>query len=141
MHEDEYLKERVEVQIRWYDKKSAKNKKLHFTIQGCVIVFSSLIPFFSGFSKNGPDYINYVIGSLGMLVAILAGISALVKYHEKWVKYRTTSESLKHEKFMYLTRSGHYKDEKNYFNVFVGRVEALISSENSTWSDIMKEDV
>ncbi len=140
MNEDQYIKERVDDQIAWYSTKSATNKTLHLWTKGLIITFSALIPFISGFLKSGPEYLDYVIGVLGMLVAILTGISELMKFQEKWSKYRTTAETLKHEKFLYSTQSGHYKDQERHFNLFVGRIENLISTENSDWSKIINQE-
>ncbi|MBP2831936.1 DUF4231 domain-containing protein [Aquimarina sp. U1-2] len=140
MTEDQYIKERVDDQIRWYDTKSSRNKSLHLWTKGLVITFSALIPFISGFLKSGPEYLDYVVGILGMVVAILTGVSELMKFQDKWAKYRTTAETLKHEKFLFSTQSGHYHGQENYFTIFVGRIEALISTENSDWSKIISED-
>ncbi len=140
MKEEQYLNERLENQLKWYSNKSANNKMLHLWTQALVIIFSALIPFLAGFMETGPVYLNYIIGVLGMLVAILAGVSAMMKFQEKWVKYRTASETLKHEKFMYITRTGHYKGKGEHFNILVTRVENLISKENSLWSEYMSEE-
>ncbi|MCK8520191.1 DUF4231 domain-containing protein [Aquimarina sp. D1M17] len=142
MNEEQYLKERIEYQMTWYNRKSKINKSLHLWTKSLVIVFSALIPFAAGFVEANKNlwYLNYVIGVLGMLVAILTGVSSLLKYQEKWVKYRTTSEALRHEKFLYLTGSGAYKDKKDPFHILVTRVENIITMENTMWSDIMNTD-
>jgi hypothetical protein len=38
------------------------------------------------------------IDLLGATVAVAAGMAALLKFQEQWLKYRTTAESLKKEK-------------------------------------------
>ncbi len=140
MNEEQYIKERVEGQIQWYSQKSSANKSLHFWTSGLVIVFSAIIPFLSGFLETGPVYLGYIVGVLGMFVAILTGVSSLVKFQEKWVKYRATSSLLKNEKYMYLTGSGYYKDDSKQFTEFVNRIESIMSKENSAWAEIMTED-
>ena len=70
---------------------------------------------------------------LGVLIAGITGLLALYKFEEKWIKYRTTAESLKHEKFRYLTRTMPYDGEAP-FPLLVQRVESLISQENQDWS-------
>ncbi len=145
MKEEQYIKERVDDQLNWYSKKSVTNKKYHLWTRGLVIVFSAIIPFAAGFlethKNDSTTYLNYVIGVLGMLVAILTGVSALMKFQEKWVKYRSTSEALKHEKYLYMTSSGGYKNADDPFHLLVTTVENLISKENATWGEFMnKED-
>ncbi len=140
MNEEQYIKDRVDDQIVWYGTKSATNKRMHLWTKGLIITFSACIPLISGFLKSGPEYLSYVVGVLGMVVAILTGISELMKFQEKWAKYRTTAETLKHEKFLYMTQSGHYIDPKKHFNLFVSRIETLISTENSDWSKIVAQE-
>jgi len=140
MNKEQYLKDRVDNQIDWYSKKSATNKRMHLWCKGLVIVFSAIIPLLSGFLETGPKYFNYIIGILGMLVAIFAGISELMKFQEKWAKYRTTAETMKHEKFLFLTESIHYIEDQGRFNKFVSRIETLISTENTEWSNIVSQE-
>ena len=59
--------------------------------------------------------------------------------YKRQIKYRTTSEQLKHEKYLYLTNSNPY-NKKERLGLLVERVESLISKENSLWSTKMTED-
>ena len=142
MNQEDYIEQRVDNQLHWYSAKSMINKKMHLGTRGLVIIFSAFIPFAAGFSETHPDhlYLNYLIGVLGMLVAIIAGVSALMKYQEKWVKYRSTAEALNREKYMFMTLSGNYQDEKDPFHLLVTRVENIIALENTMWSEFMNED-
>lgn len=140
MDEQEYIKERVDHQIKWYSDKSSRNKNLHLWSKGLVIVFASLIPFAAGFITATTVWLNYIIAVLGVLTAIFTGLSALLKFQEKWGEYRTTSETLKHEKFLFLTKSGPYDGEVEAFKVFVSRIENFISKENSAWSQYFNKD-
>ena len=96
MTEDEYIKERVDDQIDWYSTKSGTNKNYHLWTKALVIIFAALIPLAAGFITPTTAWLNYVIASLGVLTAIFTGLSALLKFQEKWNEYRTTSETLKH---------------------------------------------
>lgn len=140
MNEEQYISERIDGQIRYYSSKSTTNKKLYQWSKGVVIVFSALIPFISGFLETGPKYLSFVIGLLGMLVAILVGISELLKFQDKWTNYRTTAEILMQEKYLYQTKSIHYLEDKNRFNKLVSRVETLLSTENSEWAKMMSQE-
>ena len=50
----------------------------------------------------------------------------------QWIEYRSTCESLKHEKFLFLSGAEPYCEENSY-HLLVQRVEGLISKENSEW--------
>jgi len=78
------------------------------------------------------------IGLLGIVIAICAGVSSLLQFQEHWIKYRTTAESLKKEKYLYFTNSEPY-DTKNPLPILVQRIESLVSQENTNWAQyIMK---
>jgi uncharacterized protein DUF4231 len=136
MNADEYLKTRLEGQIAWYDKKSNLNKWLHVGTRGVEIVCAAIIPFLAGFTNDQVPQIAYAIGALGILVACAAGFSSLMKYQENWIKYRTTAESLKKEKFLFQTKVEPYDSDKP-LPVFVQRVETLVSQENTNWAQYM----
>ena len=74
----------------------------------------------------------------GLLAAITA-ILGLYKFQENWLEFRTTCESLKHEKYLFLTKSEPY-DQEESFRLLVDRVESLISKENTAWNRCMKKE-
>ncbi len=137
MKEDEYLKNRLEDQLVWYSEKSKHNQKWFKRLRLVEISSAALIPFLSGMGDK-IVYFPWVIGGLGMLIAMATATSTLFKYHENWIEYRTVSEQLKHEKFLYLTNSKPYDVEKK-FGLLVGRIEYLISKENSVWAETIKK--
>jgi hypothetical protein len=138
MDEDEYLKDRLEDQIGWYSKKSQTNQKWFKNLRLLEIVLATLIPFLAGIGDALPCY-QTIIGGIGVVIAIAAGLSAINKYQENWIEYRTTAESLKHEKYLYKTKCKPY-DSDGSLQILVQNVESLISKENSQWSKHSKND-
>ncbi len=137
MDKDQYLSERLEDQIDWYDKRSQKNQTWFKSLRVTEISCAAVIPFIAGMSESIP-YSQVIIGTLGVVIAICAGLSAVNKYQENWLTYRTTCETLRHEKYLYLTGCKPY-DGEEAFGQFVERVEGLISKENSQWSRFTSE--
>lgn len=136
MSPEDYLEQRVERQIDWYDSKSESNQRLFKTLRMTEIVIASIIPFVAGLNGYIP-YGNVAIGLLGIMIAICAGILTLNKYQENWLMYRTTCETLRHEKHLFLTGTQPYSEDDK-FDRFVSRVESLISKENSQWARAAK---
>jgi hypothetical protein len=77
-------------------------------------------------------------GALGVIVALLSALDGLLKSQQLWLEYRTTAETLKHQKFLYLTRTEPY-DQGDAFHVLVQNVENIISSQNSRWQQQMSK--
>jgi|TARA_B100000315_G_C14540519_1_gene570646 hypothetical protein len=133
MTTDAYIKDRLDDQITWYSNQSKSNQKYYKRLKIIEIVIASFIPFFAGVGIQ-LKYYSITIGILGLIVAISAGVIVLYKYHENWIKYRTTCEMLKHEKYLFLTKCAPYNLE-DAFCLLVSRVEILISKENTQWSE------
>lgn len=132
MNEEEYISSRVDNQIGWYDKKSQTAQCWFKWLRGIEILSAAAIPIIAGFAKE-PFPVTLVVGLLGALIAVISSIVSLNQFQENWTEYRTTCESLKHEKFLFLTKAEPYHEEEP-FRLFVQRVESLISKENSAWS-------
>ena len=132
MDDTQYIEQRLDNQKDWYSKNSQKNQHWHKRLQIIQILSAASIPFLPSVIPM-PFALNIATGALGVLIAVITGVSALYKFDEKWIKYRTTAESLKHEKFIYDTRVEPY-DGADPFPLLVKRVETLISQENSDWS-------
>lgn len=131
--EEEYLTARVEDQINWYDKKSSSNKKWFLRLKVSEIIIALFIPFFSGYIDTDGKFLKLTVGFLGVAVAAIAGLITLIKFQENWTEYRTISETLKFEKFLFLSKAGPYKDMQNPYPLFVERFESLISTSTKKW--------
>lgn len=139
MDESEYLKERVEDQIKWYSKKSTKNKNLYYWIKFFEIGFGLLVSIMSLFLEE--SLLRNIITSLSLIVTSLNGVLFFLKCQENWTEYRETSEILKHEKYMYLANAGVYNiDKEEKYKLFVERCETIISSENINWAQLNNEE-
>lgn len=137
---DEYLENRVQKQIDWYDKKSIDCQRKYKIFQIIEIIIAAFIPLLSGYTTNN-SIIALIIGICGAVIAIIESITKLNKYHENWVQYRTTCELLRYQKQLFITKSAPYNTaEETIENVFVRNIETIISSENNKWKTVNTND-
>ena len=134
MDKDKYIKERIDDQITWYNKKSKTNKFMFRLFSLLLIIAATSIPFITGYITDTTPALKFIVGLLGVFVAVISGIISLNKFQENWIQYRTTCETLKHHKFLFLAAAKPYHEE-NAFQQFVENVESLISKENSQWGE------
>ena len=132
---EEYIEQRLSDQIGWYDRKSSTNQRWFKRLRFAEIVAAATIPFLSGFAGNSLP-IKIAIGALGVVVAVIASLFGLLHLQEDWIEYRATAESLRREKFLFLTQTEPY-DKDDAFHLLVQRVEALLSKENTGWAQSM----
>ena len=129
-----YLKERYHDQVDWYDRKSIANQKFYRRFQWTLIVLASLTPILIGIEKwVDNDIMLWLPLITSFIVAIATAALKTFKYQENWIDYRSTCESLKHEKYLFLTGASPYATE-NAFALLVERIENLLAKENNAWS-------
>lgn len=138
MDESEYLEKRVKDQIEYYEIKSKQNKNIYNILAISQLFLGVLIPFLSSISDH-ITFFEFLISIIGVMISVIVGLLAILKSQEKWIKYRTTCETLKHHKYKYLTRTRPYTTE-NSFLLFVSNIENLISVENSSWESLEKKN-
>ncbi len=138
MDEEAYLKERLDDQIDWYSQKSKRSQNWFKTLRVIEIVAAATIPLLAGYATDAEPELKIIIGLLGIIIAFIAGFISLNKFQEIWIEYRTTSETLKHHKYLFLTKSAPYNTD-DAFQALVQTVEALISKENSNWNNYIKK--
>ena len=120
---------RLEDQIAWYDKKSTQNQRTFKQLKVVQLASAAGIPVLAGTSVT-----PWVTGLLGALIVALEGIQQLNQYQQNWVTYRSTCESLRHEKYLYLANAGPYTDPAQAHALLADRIESLVSQEHAQWA-------
>lgn len=141
MNREIYLDQRVDHQLNWMKIESARCKRKYVRLKAAEIIAAATIPFFAGYSKLD-DVFPLIVSLLGVLIIILSGLQQLNRYYESWIRYRGTAETLKKEKFLFLSGTSPYDDtdEKIVFNKFVANIEAVLGSESAKWqADFSKQ--
>ncbi len=139
MNREEYISERLEREIDWYNRYSRLNRYIYKTLRILQIIAASLIPFLSALAFSTDYYrlsATIAVGALGVIVTIATGISSLGRHRENWIEYRRMRENLEREKFLYETEVGPYAG-KDRFDLLVQNVETLLAKENMNWSQFM----
>jgi hypothetical protein len=126
---------RLEEQIDWYDKKSAFNQSWFKRLKIIELIAAALIPILAGLSALFPHpiLITIITGSLGALIVVLESLQGLYQFQSNWISYRSTCEGLRHEKYLWLARAGHYAGAKDPDRLLAERIESLISTEHAKW--------
>jgi hypothetical protein len=127
---------RLEDQATWFNDKSNINRKRFQILKISQIIAGALIPFTA--SVNAPAY---VASALGVLIVIIEGLQSLNQYQHTWISYRSTCEQLHHEKYLWLAKAGPYASAANAGALLAERVENILSSENTSWVEEMRQQV
>jgi Protein of unknown function (DUF4231) len=131
------IMERLEDQIGWYDRGSRTNQRYFKRIKMVEIAAAAIIPFLSAFRF---PRIMWVTGGLGVLITILEGMLHLNQYQQNWTAYRSTCESLKHEKYVYLGKASPYANAADPHALLAERIESLVSQEHAKWASAQQQE-
>ena len=132
--------ERLEDQIGWYDKKSASNQRCFKWIKIIELVAAALIPLLAGLITLIP-YPAIILGSLGALIVVLESLQSLYQFQSNWISYRSSCEELRHEKYLWLAKAGHYADAKDPDRLLAETIESLVSTEHAKWFSTKIEEM
>lgn len=134
MSEINLASERLEDQLKWYSRKSSENKQWFQGLKVVEIAAAALIPFVANYAN-----LTFLTGILGVSIVVLEGLQGLFQFHDNWTNYRSTSEALKHEKYLWQAKAGPYKDAKNPNPLLAERVESIISREHAKWVEVQEQ--
>jgi hypothetical protein len=131
------IMKRLEDQIAWYDRKSMTNQRYFKGIKMVEIVAAAMIPFLSA---SGLPRMIWVTGGLGVVITVLEGMLHLNQYQQNWIAYRSTCESLKHEKYVYLGKAAPYANVVDPHALLAERIESLVSQEHAKWASVQQQE-
>lgn len=136
MNAEQYIQERVQDQLGYYQKAANRMKQLHLWTQSWIILLGILVPVLA--NLNLGDSKTSVITVVSLLLAALTGISNFRKYGDLWLAYRTTEELLKKELFLFQTGAGPYSEQDSAFPNFVQNIESTISVEHERFRSLIE---
>lgn len=145
-----YIINRLGDQMIWYDNKSAYFKRKYEKYRKIVIILSASIPFLVGLigltidGESNPYFdtgIKILVGTAGVVIAVLEGFNSLFKSQELYIDYRVTSEQLKQEFSYFLGKGGDYigLGNEDAFSKLVGNVEVLMANQNNRWAEVSRQ--
>jgi len=120
---------RLEDQLRWYDRKSSVAQRAYKRVKVAQLVLAAGVPV--AVASSAPDVFTAMLGGL---VVVLEGVQQLYQWQTNWVLYRSTHESLAHERFLFLAGAGPYSGPERR-RVLAERIEGLVSQEHAKWTE------
>jgi hypothetical protein len=126
--------ERLEDQIGWYDRKSGQAQRRFKWLKGLQLATAAAIPVTATTGVHAG-----VLAAQGAAIVMIEGFLQLNQYQQNWSAYRSTAESLKHEKHLFLGGAGPYESAEQPRRLLADRIEGLISQEHAKWVSAREE--
>lgn len=126
-------------QLNWYDNKSINCQKWYKIWKYAQLIIAAFIPVINIASDS--CYTKWIVSICGASIAVIEGIQHLNQFSTLWITYRSTAEMLKHEKYLFLSGAGQYRnlDAEQKLLLLAERVEEHVSAEHANWFDESKK--
>lgn len=134
---EDYIEQRLDDQMNWFDRKSQVYQKQYKRLKLLQIALASLIPLMAGYMGEF-EFLKYFIGAFGVIITLVEAVASMNNYQTNWLEYRVMAESLKRERFLFLTQCSPY-DDIDADKKLILKVEALLAEENSQWVETMRQ--
>ncbi|HEY2487038.1 MAG TPA: DUF4231 domain-containing protein [Candidatus Binataceae bacterium] len=121
------------IKLNWYDHKGAQQKRYFNILKIVTIVAAATIPFLTTVPMEA-KLSQTITAALGAAIVVIEGIQQLYQLQTNWILYRSTSESLRHEKFLFLGHAGPYAVAQDAHSLLAERIESLVSQEHAKWA-------
>ena len=139
-----YICSRIEDQIAYYEKQSARNKRLYHLLSALAIVANACIPVISIYIKtaDGNETIKTIITVLSSCATVFTSLLVLFNAKELWAKYRGSASFLTSLLHQYYTGTSTFEDldDEAAFRMLARLSESHLSSESSSWSDLVNKE-
>jgi len=140
MSSEEYIRERLDDQFDYFDKKSSRNQTYYKLLKRIEIILLALIPLVTILPCFPDDiYTKVAIVTLSVSATILRHFNIIGTHFDLWIKYRNVAECLKTEKYYFLTGTNIYSNEEDAHSLLIKRTESIISKANEQWSSTIKD--
>jgi len=135
---EEYLLQRYDPEIIYYEDRAARSKKLYHCFQWAVIGMSAILP---ALAALVPEDLKTITIAVSVLLAIGTTALKTFKFQENWLNFRAVAETLKKERHFYSAGLEGYDNDATKRSLFVDRVESLISREHILWIGAHKQNL
>jgi hypothetical protein len=142
---DDYLKNRFDDQLKYFDASAIKNQKFYRRLKMTSIVCNILTTMTIALAFTVPEELKVYMGILALVLSTIVlatyQLEEFQNYGAKWEKFRLVTEQLKSEKYLFLNRAGRYVPGSNELNrrLFVEIIEGVIKGTDISYFSLMVE--
>ncbi|VAW96272.1 hypothetical protein MNBD_GAMMA22-1274 [hydrothermal vent metagenome] len=136
MSVEEYIAERVNPFLEWYDKKAKRFKRFYLWMRSITVLGGAIVPVLINLQIKNIEIATTLIS---VLVIVFISLESVFHFREQWKNYRSTYQQISSEYFNFVTADGIYRelDNQEAFLNFVERVENAISAESTTTLNVL----
>ena len=136
----DFLRLRWLDQLTWMESKASKAQRFYYRLRLITIVGAVVVPALVSLNTlDGWPGTAAQIGTwiVSLVVAVSAAVEGFFQFGQRWRNYRSTTERLKAEGWLYLQLAGPYQavdgSHAGLYRLFASRVEDIIQTDVETY--------
>lgn len=130
---DEYAREVANASYNWYAKAAIRSRRLYRLSTVTTLVSSAAIPLSAALAPGNAT----IPAILGSVVVISAGLQTSFHWHENYLRFSHSRESVEAERRRYRTAAPPYEDSDGRAPaMLVERISRIEGSEMKSWIEI-----
>ena len=126
---------RIADQIDYFNKRSIQNQARYKRFKFITLLFAALVTVSGALTLP-----VWVVPMLGASIVVVEGLVQMNSMVQNWLSYRNTCETLKHEKYLALSKAGPYKDETDIPRLLAERTEEICNKDRSSWISAQQDN-
>src|SRR5262249_11750497 len=132
----EYLSERIDQYIGWYNSKAVKAKRLYQLTRASSVIGAAVVPVLVNLTFA---YTHVFTTIISLALVIFVSLESVYLHGDLWKNYRSTEQFLSREKVVFQSAADHYRNlsPEDAIVLFISRCEAQISAENSATLNVL----
>ena len=145
MNVESYINDRVDDQIKYFDRSAVKNQKIYRFLRivaiSCNVLTALAIALTFAVPAEYKKEVGIVALALTMIVLATYQIEEFYNFGAKWQKFRIVGELVKSEKYIFLNGAGVYSsgDIDQRKRLFVKKVEDIFRGTDMSYFSLMVE--
>lgn len=96
----EYITERLNQALQWYDKKSSVNKNAYLRMRAATVIGGALVPVLVNLDFQ---FVNLITTVISLIVVLFVSLESVYHFREQWTNYRSTEQFLRKEYFIFTS--------------------------------------
>lgn len=119
----------VHERVSWYEKQVRRQRIGFYASEILIVLLSAAIPASAAVGAS-----TAVLGVLGALVVVAAGMRQLFRWGENWIRASGSLSTLHGEVVRWSHSAAPYQDPADAGAVLAARIEAIVLAETSDWA-------
>jgi hypothetical protein len=131
---DDLVWQEMAAVFAWYDKAATRSRLLYQCLKLTALAAGAAVTVLAAISAPAA-----LTASLAGLVVVVEGAQQLFQFHPNWISYRSTTEALRQQAFLYAADVAPFDDAATRRELLAACLRDLTMRENAAWSSAMRQ--